>query len=119
MLDSSLEMSSSVSEAEFKKGSWPASCCLLQIGGGGGCELGLMGAATPPRNGLGSFGGGLGVIRCCSFRERSDAGESESRLLALAWPLFKGLVVARGLQDGRALGGLNEYFAYVSTRDED
>ena len=78
-----------------------------------------MGGATPPRNGLGSFGGGLGVMRCCSFREWSDAGEAESRLLTLDWALFKGLVVARGLQDGRALGGLNEYFPYVSTRDKD
>ena len=78
-----------------------------------------MGATTPPRNGLGSFGGGLGVLRCCSFRELSDAGEAESRLQTLGWALFMGLVVARGLQDGRALGGLNEYLPYVSTRGTD
>ena len=78
-----------------------------------------MGATTTTRNGLGSFGGGLGVLRCCSVREWSDAGEAESRLQTLGSALFKGLVVARGLQDGRALGGLNEYFPYVSTRDKD
>ena len=69
-----------------------------------------MAATTPPRNGLGTFGGGLGVMRCGSFREWSDAGEAESRLQTLGWVLFIGLVVARGLHDGRALGGLNEYF---------
>ena len=75
-----------------------------------------MGAGTPPRNGLGSFGGGLAVIRRCSFLEGSDAGEVESRLPGLGRALLKGLVVARGLQDGRALGGLNEYFP---TTDKD
>ena len=111
MLDSSLEMSSSVSEAEFRKGSWPAWCCLLQSGGGG-CELGLLGAVC---NGL---GGGLDVIRGGSFLVLSDTGEDESRLNGQGWDraCFKGLVVARGLQDGRIRRGLNEY---ESTRGKD
>ena len=78
--------------------------------------MGLMGAGKPPPNGLGSFGGELAVIRRGSFLEGSDAGEAESRLPGLDRTLLKGLVVARGLQDGRALGGLNEYFP---TRDKD
>ena len=69
-----------------------------------------MGATKPPRNGVGSSGGGLGVIGCGSLREWFDAGEAESRLQTLGWALCIGLVVARGLHDGRALGGLNEYF---------
>ena len=43
----------------------------------------MTGAGKPPRNGLGSFGGELAVIRRGSFLEGSDAGEAESRLLGL------------------------------------